>query len=114
MINKPYNMRPTTSAKNRASPSTNTLHSLKKTSQNFPSLRNDLIVERYSRASFKEAKGKGRLHLGSIAKPAVVLSREERLDPWGKRSAISEEMLSKKGLLDLLHMGVIAKQFDCM
>lgn len=52
--------------------------------------------------------------MGSIAKPAVVLSREERLNPWGKRSVISEEMVSRKGLLELLQMGVIARQFDCM
>lgn len=91
-----------------------TLHELKKTTENFPSLRNDYIIERYSCASFKETKGKGKLHLGNIAKPTIILSKEERLNPWGKRSIVSEEVLSKKGLLNLVHMGVIAKQFDCM
>lgn len=91
-----------------------TLHELKKTTENFPSLKNNYIIERYSHASFKEAKGKGKLHLGNIAKPAIILSKEERLNPWVKRSIISEEILSKKGLLNLVHMGVIAKQFDCM
>lgn len=111
-------MRPTTSdSKNRSAvsraKSTATLHELKKTAQNFPALRNDLIVERYSRASMKE-RGRGRLVLGNVARPAVVLSKEERLNPWGKRSVISEELVARKGLLELLQMGVIAKQFDCM
>jgi hypothetical protein len=110
-------MRPLTSESKHRAPKSNakstaTLHHLKRTAENFPSLRNDYIVERTTRASFKDLKGK--LHLGSIAKPAIILSKEERLNPWAKRSVISEEVLSKKGLLNLVHMGVIAKQYDCL
>jgi hypothetical protein len=89
------------------------LQQIKRVTENLPSLRNQLIVERTTRMSMKELAVKGRLHLGSVTKPALILTKEERSNPWAKRSTISEEVLNRKGLLTLFHMGVIAKQHDC-
>lgn len=52
------------------------LHELKKTTENFPLLKNEYIMERTNRVSFKELKGKGKLHLGNMVKPAMILSKE--------------------------------------
>jgi hypothetical protein len=82
----------------------------KKSVDSFPFLRNSQL-QRLPRDTARESKGK--LHLGQNTKPVMVLSREERLNPWGRKTSIDEELLAKKGILALVAMGVIPKQTNC-
>lgn len=51
--------------------------------------------------------------MGSTSKPLLVLSKEQRKNPFHKEAVLSEDMLNKKGLLQLTTMGVLNKQVDC-
>ena len=48
------------------------------------------VAEKIKGNSMRELKPKGKLVLGQNNKPVMILSRDERLNPWGKRSTISE------------------------
>lgn len=60
-----------------------------------------------------EIKRKGKLVLGQNNKPSVILSREERMNPWSRRGTITEELINKKGLLSLFAMGVVPRNANC-
>ncbi len=51
--------------------------------------------------------------MGKNAKPILILSKDERINPWGKRTTITEDMLNKKGMLELISMGLITKNANC-
>lgn len=55
---------------------------------------------------------KGKLHLGKIAKPGLILNSESRNNPWAKPNPISENIINKKGLMDMVNMGMIPKNAD--
>lgn len=57
----------------------------KKSVDSFPFLSNSQL-QRQPRDTARGSKGK--LHLGQNVKPVVVLSREERLNPWGRKTPI--------------------------
>jgi hypothetical protein len=63
--------------------------------------------------SMREIKHKGKLLLGQNNKPLMILSRDERLNPWSRRATITEELINKKGLLSLFAMGVVTKNTNC-
>jgi hypothetical protein len=66
---------------NDNSKSTNHLLALKKTTQNFPLLQHTLLAtERGS--SLRETKSRGKLRMGSTSKPLLVLSKEQRKNPF--------------------------------
>lgn len=48
--------------------------------------------------------------MGSNTKPIMTLTKEERKNPFHKATKVNENMLNKKGLLQLMSMGVINKQ----
>lgn len=55
---------------------------------------------------------KGKLHLGKLVKPGVILSAEVRHNPWAEPTSINEMLISRKGLMDMVNMGMIPKNAD--
>lgn len=51
------------------------LHDLKKSSENFPTIRNTVGVDRGQRSNSRDFKAKGKLHLGNLSKPQMILSK---------------------------------------
>ena len=51
--------------------------------------------------------------MGSTSKPILVLSKEQRKDPFHRESILTQDVLNKKGLMQLQNMGVLNKQMDC-
>ena len=41
----------------------------------------------------------GKLHLGKISKPNIIMSHEDRKNPWANPKPISENIISQKGLM---------------
>ena len=90
------------------------LSDLKKKTQNLPSLRNSLTKVGGMPISRKDGTSQGKLRLGVINRATMVLSKEERNNPWARKTSIDEQMLVKKGLMQLSDMGVIPKTMDCL
>ncbi len=57
----------------------------------------------------KVSSHKGKLFLGKLAKPGLILSSETRKNPWAEPSEINEMLINKKGLMDMINMGVLPK-----
>lgn len=55
---------------------------------------------------------KGKLHLGKISKPGVIMTAEHRLNPWGEPKPISEKLINQRGLMEIINMGFIPKNVD--
>lgn len=71
--------------------------------QNYPS---------ESRTQLRIIKSRGNLRMGSIAKPAVILSKEARKNPFHFSNHLTEQLLNHKGICELVSMGLINKQAD--
>jgi len=72
--------------------STTKLAEIKRIVENIPLQKRTSVgvAEKIKGNSMRELKPKGKLVLGQNNKPVMILSRDERLNPWGKRSTISE------------------------
>ena len=53
-----------------------------------------------------------KLHLGTVAKPNYIASHEVRHNPWRAQKPIHENIISQKGLLEVINMGFLPKNID--
>ena len=87
---------------------------MKKKTEKIASLREPLTKTGSISRSRKDSASQGKLRLGVINKATLVLSKEERKNPWAKKTSIDDQVLVKKGLMQLSNMGVIPKTMDCL
>ena len=80
------------------SKSTVSFSQIKKAAQTLPHL-NSLHTKLSEFPHVKQAKVRGKLKTGLNAKPVVMLSKEERKDPFYNKNIITNDIVNKKGLM---------------
>lgn len=55
---------------------------------------------------------KGKLCLGKMIKPGMILSTEARHNPWADPNPINEAIINRKGLMEMINMGMLPKNSD--